>query len=451
MKKYIGIITAFFVIAIYSCKEDELELGAPPSFSDVTFTAVTSPTSDNVITFTANNPSVIAVWDFGNGTTGKGTTVTTSYPRKGVYTVILTVFADGGSLASQADITIANDDFSLLSDTLFTLLTGGVNNPNGKIWVIDSTNMGHMGVGPNPPSALGFIPEWWSAAPNDKAATGLYNDEYVFYLDGSRFDMLNKGDIYVHTDHESNFPGAFQNKGDFTAPFPEQLNENWLLTFDAGSDTTITISGSAFMGMNTGVQTYRILSITEDVMFLRYLHAGNDGLSWYLRLIRKGYDPGSGGGGGGGGTAGETLPIDFENDPSSFEGFGGSTADVIDNPDARGINTSSKVLETVHGNETWAGVSVELANKLDFSVDSFLVVKVWAPTPGVLRMKVEDKNDANTFVEADINVPVSFTWIERRINFGEIAASGTYDKVVLFPGWDVSNAGTFYLDDIEQQ
>ena len=29
--------------------------------------------------------------------------------------------------------------------------------------------------------------------------------------------------------------------------------------------------------------------------------------------------------------------------------------------------------------------------------------------------------------------------------------SGTYDRLVFFPGWGVASAGTFYLDDIKQQ
>lgn len=450
MRKYLIIIISLLVIGAISCKKEEFELEDAPLKSDAVFTYNTSAESDNLINFKATISNGLAVWDFGNGFTAKGNAVTGTFPRKGTYTVSLTIFTQGGSASTSQDIVIVNDDFSLLDDPLFTFLTGGIDSINGKTWVIDSAYGGHFGVGPNPSSALGNTPEYYAAMANEKSGVGLYNDEYVFRISGFGFDMANKGDIYVTTDHKDKYPGSFQNKGDYTAPFPEQLNETWKMTFDAGSDTTIEISGAAFIGMDTDVKTFQILSITEDELSLRYLHGGNPALAWYLRLVRKGYDSGSGGGGGGGST-GASLPIDFESNPPTFEFFGGSTADVIANPDSRGINTSTMVLETVHGNEVWAGVAVELANKLDFATDSFIVVKIWSPTAGAtLRIKLEDKANSNTSIEADINIPVAFTWIERKINFGVIAASGTFDKLALFPGWDVANAGTFYLDDVKQ-
>ena len=96
-------------------------------------------------------------------------------------------------------------------------------------------------------------------------------------------------------------------------------------------------------------------------------------------------------------------------------------------------------------------VSVDLADKLDFSTDSIISVKVWSPTFGqTLRIKLEDKNDNSIFVEKDVAIPVGFNWVEVEVGFST-AAAGTYDKLVLFPGWNVANAGTFYLDDIKQK
>jgi len=78
------------------------------------------------------------------------------------------------------------------------------------------------------------------------------------------------------------FPGSFQNLGDFTAPYTNQMNESWNLVEDL--DTTITISNNAFIGFYTGVKTYRILSITDTSLLLQYSHF-NGGLNWYLRLV----------------------------------------------------------------------------------------------------------------------------------------------------------------------
>ena len=117
---------------------------------------------------------------------------------------------------------------------------------------------------------------------NDKAGAGLYDDRYVFHLGAFKYDMVNHGDVYIHNGLAALFPGSFQNLGDFTAPYTNQMNESWNLVEDL--DTTITISNNAFIGFYTGVKTYRILSITDTSLLLQYSHF-NGGLNWYLRLV----------------------------------------------------------------------------------------------------------------------------------------------------------------------
>jgi hypothetical protein len=93
--------------------------------------------------------------------------------------------------------------------------------------------------------------------------------------------MINNGDVYVHNSLAANFPGSFQNLGDFTAPYNDIMNESWTLV--EGADTTITISNNAFIGFYTGVHTYKILEITDSTLSLQYKHHAG-GLNWYLRL-----------------------------------------------------------------------------------------------------------------------------------------------------------------------
>jgi PKD repeat protein len=207
--------------------------------------------------------------------------VNSPYPYAGTYTVKLTVFSSGGSKSSTQEITIAQDNLGLLSNPIYILLTGGINGPGYKTWVIDSMATGHLGVGPDPVSPLGNTPEYWSAGPLDKAGAGLYGDKYVFHLNGFKFDMINNGDVYVHNSLSANFPGSFQNLGDFTAPYADQMNESWTLLENA--DTTITLTNNAFMGFYSGVQTYKILDITDSTLSLQYKHHAG-GLNWYLRL-----------------------------------------------------------------------------------------------------------------------------------------------------------------------
>ena len=150
----------------------------------------------------------------------------------------------------------------------------------------------------------------------------------------------------------------------------------------------------------------------------------------------------------GSGFAQSSLPVDFESTSPTFTPFGGSTYSIVPNPDPTGMNTSATVLQTDHGIETWAGLFFELTNKLDFTSDTVIRVMVWAPTTGTMRLKLEDKANSAVYWEADQAVTVASQWTELTWNLSGVGT--LYDKVVLFPGWGVASAGTFYLDNIEQ-
>ena len=439
------------ILGISSCKEDETPtLGEAPTEADAAFTYAPTAANANIIDYTATNAGFTYSWDFDNGTNAATKEATAEYPNKGTYTVTLTVFNSGGSASTSQDIIIADDDASLLNNPLYTLLTGGTAGSGSKTWVIDSTRQAHLGVGP----VGGTWPEWWDADPGIKANSGLYSDKYTFTLQGFKFDQITNGSVFVKTGSQGQFPGAYENSDDYTAPFSDQLNENW--TIVEGEDTTISISGKAFLGMYTGVREYKIVTLSENELTLRYVDAADETTAWYLRLVPVDF-PVDGGGGGGGqdpiNTSTLTLPIDFEDgsDTSQWEAFGESTLAVVDDPQTGGINSSSKVLETVHGSETWAGVFVNLKDKFDFmSGNPTITLKVWAPATGNFKVKMENFAKPTENTEKDITVDTANEWVEISVDFSDIDAS-KFDRLVLFPGWDVSNAGTFYLDDISQK
>lgn len=430
-----------------SCNEYDPELGDPPTADDARFSYTASADNDNIIEFTASNSDLILKWDLGNGTTASGSDVTGTYPNAGTYTVTLTVFAKGGSASSTQDIVIDQTDITLLNNPIYNMLTGGTTGTGSKTWHLDSLVQGHLGVGPDPESALGPVPEYFSAGPNEKPGVGLYDDRFTFYLNNFQFDMVNNNDVYVHNSLSADFPGSYENLNDYTAPYTDQLNESWVLT-EGSVDTTITISGDAFIGMYSGPREYRILQISDTSLWLQYGH--HDGtLHWYLKLIPDGFI--SSGGGGGGGPSGTTaLPLDFEGTAPDITTFGNSTASVVANPDATGINTSPNVLETVHGNEVWAGFYFDMATTFDFSTNTTITLKVWAPVTGDFRFKLEESANTNNFVEVDVTVNTANSWQTITADFSG-ATSGVFDRLVLFPGWNVANAGTFYIDDVEQQ
>lgn len=282
MKK-LSLAIAFLGFLLNACQQDDPQLGLPPTEQDAQIFVEPSPNSDNVLRFRCGNEQMLATWDFGNQTGAKGTSVEGKFPYAGTYTVSLRVFNKGGSRSNSITVTIAQDDLSLLDNPIFNALTGGPQNGGIKSWRIDSMASGHMGVGPDPESAAGAIPEWWAANPSDKSGCGIYDDTYTFSLTGFGFTMSTFGDVYVHNTISSQFPGAFLNKGDYTAPFDPTLTSSWSLIED-GENAFIEIAGNPFIGFYTGVRTYRILNFSDSTLSLQYKHH-DGGLHWYLKLI----------------------------------------------------------------------------------------------------------------------------------------------------------------------
>ncbi len=435
MKKALfNIIWVLFLGAgILSCKEDIPELGTPPTAEDLAFTVTPSETSANILTFSNTSGAFLKQWEFSNGQRFEGSSVQVTFPFQGTYDVTLRVFTSGGSLETTESFLVPETDLNLL-ESIYTILTGGNEAPEGKRWVVDAGTQGHMGIGP----ADGNTPAWWAAAPNDKSETGLYDDVYTFQLDGMKFIMETNGDVYVNNAQGPNFPGAYANKGDLTAPFDGPENLSWSVSKD-GDKQFLTINGAGFIGYYTGVSTYEVLTATEELIHLRYLDAANSANAWYLRLVPEGFVSAP---------TTTTLPIDFEGAVPPFVGFGGSTYEVVDNPAADGVNGSAKVGKYVKGTEgSWAGISTQLSGKLDFSVNTVFKYKVYSPVTGRALFKIEDSADAGKFVEVFADVTQANQWQELTFDFSG-TESGVYDKIALFLDFDNNAGGTFLIDDI---
>ncbi|MCH6199944.1 PKD domain-containing protein [Aquiflexum sp. LQ15W] len=299
MKKYLNYLILLLPLIILGACIEEYSLDAlPPTEEDAAFTFEASAESDNIINFTANSEFFIMNWDLGNGSTGTGKTVTATYPLKGTYTVKLTIFNAGGNISSTRTVVIEETDPVLLDKPLYNFLTGGASAVDGKIWVLDSAVAGHFGVGPDPVQA-GYFPEWYQAGANEKRGGGMYDDRYTFKLAGFGFDMRTNGDVYINASQRPNFPGAVDSGvGDLRAPFNGPAGLSWSIVEPENGFPELTISAGGFLGYFAGSRTYQILSINENVMFLRYIDQANAGLSWYMRLIRAGFDSKGGDGGG---------------------------------------------------------------------------------------------------------------------------------------------------------
>lgn len=158
------------------------------------------------------------------------------------------------------------------------------------------------------------------------------------------------------------------------------------------------------------------------------------------------------------------LPLNFESQSLAYNwaGFGGAGGAVIDNPDASGINTSSKVTELGkdNGAQVWGGISLNLDEAVDFSAGTAVKMKVWSPEAGApILFKFEDSNsppnadnNPSVFVEVIENTTTSNEWEEMSFDLTSFEAFSTeenYDRVIVF--YDFGNPGegtSFYFDDI---
>jgi PKD repeat protein len=425
--------------AIVACKEDEAELGPPPSAAEAEFTATPSAENENIIQFSNPSGAFLKRWEFGNGQTAEGDSPTMSYTFAGSYEVKLTVYTAGGSVSSTQTVVIEETDLSQL-DPAYAILTGYPDDPDGKTWVVDKATAGHMGIGPIDADA----PIWWAAPPNDKSDVGLYDDKYTFILDGLAFVQETNGDVYVNGAQQANFPGAYLNKGDYTAPFDAPENLTYTVTRE-GDQLFLTINNGGFMSYYTGVSKYEILSITPELITFKYGDAAAPGNAWFGRLVPDGFEPPPPPP-----PATTALPVDFEGAAPPFNGFGGSTFAVVDNPDASGINTSAKVAQYVKGLDgNWAGIETTLSAPLDFSTNTLFKYKVYSPVAGRALFKVEEAGNSGNFVEVFADVTQVNEWQELTFDFSG-ATSGVFNKIALFLDFDNNAGGTFYLDDIQQ-
>lgn len=250
------------------------------SESSASFSFQPSADNPNIIIFTAINPDSATVgnleysWDLGNGKSSNGAVATGTYPFSGVKSVTLNVINSNGHTSSTQEFTVANDDFSLLTNPMVFYISGG---STPKTWCVDSNSAGHIGVGP----VAGSVASWYSSQSNEKPNVGLYDDRYTFTLNDFLFDMQTNDLIYIQNSFESQFPGSYQNLYDYSAPFTDPPTGNW----DIGDDSVLTFSQGLHMGFYTGVNEYKITKLNDDTLWVEYMQSNDPAAKWFGKFI----------------------------------------------------------------------------------------------------------------------------------------------------------------------
>lgn len=148
--------------------------------------------------------------------------------------------------------------------------------------------------------------------------------------------------------------------------------------------------------------------------------------------------------------------IDFESHDPEFTFFGQKegaiSIAIIDNPVSEGINTSAKVVEVIQSPdiEPWAGFLFDLSEKIDFSVNRTVKIKVYSPAEGQdVNLKLEDIEDSTLNTETVATTTVANEWEELSFIFSP-SDSDKYDRAILFFDFQGEKAEetTHYFDDI---
>jgi hypothetical protein len=150
------------------------------------------------------------------------------------------------------------------------------------------------------------------------------------------------------------------------------------------------------------------------------------------------------------------LPLTFESTTLNyaFRNFDGGDASVIDNPNAGGINTSSKVGRMIkNAGQPWGGSWIGLTNPIDFSTQKTFKMKVYSPRVGAkVLLKVENQTNGGISFEKEVLTTTANAWEELVFDYSAINTANSYQKIVLIfdlgtPG-DGSANFTWLFDDI---
>lgn len=149
------------------------------------------------------------------------------------------------------------------------------------------------------------------------------------------------------------------------------------------------------------------------------------------------------------------LPLNFEGDNVgfNFNGFGGGSAEVIDNPDPTDPNASAKVVRFVKvaGSETWGGVTLDVSEPVDFANFGKVKMMVWSPKVGAqILFKAENIDNADLFAEVIAETTVANQWEEIIFDFEGVDPALELRRLAFFFDFGVSGDDQpYYFDNVQ--
>jgi hypothetical protein len=138
-----------------------------------------------------------------------------------------------------------------------------------------------------------------------------------------------------------------------------------------------------------------------------------------------------------------------------FDGFGGYTAERIDNPDMNG-NESCSVMKLTRGTgcEVWGGAGQALGGRVDFSADpSTITLDVWGAATDVTLVFENNAYPDNTpLVSKTVNMTKTDEWETLTFDFSDDESGNTYGNLILYITRDQAGCmdEVYYVDNLTQ-
>ncbi len=290
-------IFAFAVLAFVGCEQEEYKLGEIKAPSAISITAeIVGADADNpngdgtgVVHFTATGSDVIT-WKFVHDgverlvPSGK-TTYAFSTLGLNTYTVSAIAIGAGGSSSDAATNVEVLATYNPPAELIAQLTTG--------VWRIAAEDGGHMGVGPNESANS----DWWTADPNAKASSGLYDDRYTFNADGTftfsagedmeLFGKLiplerdfggDRGQVSVANNEHENYP--------VTQDDVDKISGTWFITAPGGVET-LNFTGLGHVGFYIGAHKFEILDRSDPQMLRLKNYFVEENNAWWWKITNK--------------------------------------------------------------------------------------------------------------------------------------------------------------------
>ncbi len=374
-----------------------------PSVSGVTINKMIDQ-NVNQATFSVGNmpQGTYPIWKINGTVYSTLSTVSWSNAKAGTYDIELRLGNKNGF--SQSSI---NETFTF--DKTQVDFTAYINRIS-RTWRINYAVAGHMGCGE--PGTDGS--NWWSAAPNDKADWGVYDDRITFDAGGNySYNPGEGGTVYVNTGC-SVFAEYNTNDGnDFMASVESQASS---YSFDAEGDNIVLVlaPNTLFPYISADDQLanpkFRVAKLTNNDMEL--LYDGN-GITWRFVLTSKeeGDEPQP------------EAKVDWDysssanlwkavDDGTALTGMGYYFADnnwsPIDYTEAtHNGDTYEITMPAGLGGSQWQGqfhIDTNLKASASKKYNFYMVMEADNDCPGV-TFKLTDAGDTNFFVEERIPVP----------------------------------------------